>query len=259
MTHVLLGEWGFLDALTDTSGNGHDATANFSPTYVDGPIPGTRAIRFSGVGQTVSYGRTGLEPVVADGGVVTMAWVKLFASHSNYCAFVHKTRASDSSRHSISASGNSVFWMSRWREQTNFGEAGSYLADLGWHHLANVDATDRYAWYVDGVQIQGAARTGTSPMTWEDYPWRSGYAPEMGDYNSNANVGFTGVRIFSGTMSTSEVQTWMDTHITAGRSGRPKFWNGTTWISKPAKFWNGTDWVEKPMLAWDGTDFVASK
>jgi hypothetical protein len=255
-----LGEWGFLDNLADTSGNGHTATANFSPTYIDGPTTGTRAIRFSGTNQTVDYGRTGLEPVVAAGGVVTMAWVKLFAAHFNYTGILQKVRADDSSRHSINASGDTVFWMSRWRDQLVFAENGSYLVDRGWHHLCNVDADDRYAWYVDGVQIQGAARTGSSPVTWEAFNWRSGYVSEMVGYQSDPNVAFTGLRIFSGTMSTAEVQAWRDTPVApTGRSGRPKVWSGSAWNPKPAKVWNGTAWVEKPMTAFDGTDFVDSK
>lgn len=260
MSFVLLGEWGFLDNLEDTSGNDRDATANFSPAYIDGPTTGTRAIRFSTTGQTITYGRTGLEPLVAAGGIVTMAWVKLFSSHANYTAIVHKTRASDSTRHAIDVSSNTVFWMDRWREQLNFAETGSYLVDQGWHHLCNVDADDRWARFVDGVLVASAPRTGTSPMTWENFPWLSGKDANVSGYDSASNVALTGVRIFSGTLTNAEVVVWRDTPVApAGRSGKPKYWNGTAWVPHPSKYWNGTAWVAKPMKGWDGTAWVSSK
>jgi len=259
MTHVLLGEWGFLDNLDDTSGNGIVPTANFTPTYIDGPTPGTRAIRFSGSGQTITYGRAGLEPASAAGGIITMAWVKLFASHSNYTEIIHHTRASDSTRHSIDVSGNTLFYMSRWRDQIAFAENGTYLADLGWHHVANVDSDDRYAWFVDGIKIQTATRTGTAPASWEDFPWRSGFSAEMLNTDSSPNVAFTGIRIFSGTMTDLEVATWMNTDIVPGRSGKPKVWSGSTWNAHVAKVWNGSSWVPASMAGHDGTDWVTAK
>lgn len=260
MTHVLLGEWGFLDNLLDTSGNGHTPSANFTPTYIDGPTPGTRAIRFSAAGQTINYGRTGLEPVTAAGGICTMGWVKLFSSHSNYTAILHKTRAADSTKHAINVSGNTVFWMDRWRDQLNFDESGSYLADLGWHHVANVDADDRWARFVDGTLIASGARTGTSPASWENFPWVSGYTADMTNYLSATNVAISGLRIFSGTLSNAEVVAWMNDSITpAGRSGKPKVWNGTAWVAHPAKVWSGTAWVTHAMKGYNGTDWIPSK
>lgn len=260
MTHVLLGEWGFLDNLEDTSGNDHHASANFSPTYIDGPVTGTRAIRFSGLGQTINYGRTGLEPGVGDGGICTMAWVKLFGAHSNYTGILHKTRAADSTKHAINVFDQTVFWMHRWRDQTVFSETGTYLQDLGWHHLCNVDADDRWARFVDGVLVASAARSGSSPVSWEDFPWISGEQTSMSNYDSSVNVAFTGLRIFSGTLSDVEVATWMNTDVVpGGRSGKPKIWSGTSWDQRQGKYWNGSAWVSVSMLGHDGSDFVISK
>lgn len=260
MSHVLLGEWGFLDNLDDTSGHGIVASANFSPTFIDGPVAGTRAVRFSGPGQTITYGRSGLEPVAVDGGIVTMAWIKLFAAHLNYTQIVHKTRADDSTRHAIDVSDNSVFTMSRWRDQTVFRESGGEFLDLGWHHICNVDADDRYAWFVDGVVIQEGARSGSSPVSWEAYPWTSGKDPAMIDSDSAASVAFTGVRILSGTLSNTEVVGYMNTPIVpAGRSGKPKVWNGTAWVQHAVKVWNGSSWELASMSGYDGTEWVASR
>lgn len=260
MTHVLLGEWGFLDDLNDTSGHGITASVNFSPTFIDGPTAGTRAIRFSGTGQTISFGRAGLEPVAADGGIVTMAWAKLFASHSGYSAVVHKTRVFDSTRHGLDIQDNSAFLVARWRDQLAFRGSGDQFADLGWHHVCNVDATDRYAWFIDGVLIQEAVRTGESPVDWEDFPWLSGYAPAMAGMDSNSNLAVTGIRILSGTLSNAEVVTYMNTPIVpTGRSGKAKVWNGSSWDQHPVKVWNGSSWAPAKLKSFDGTDWITAK
>lgn len=260
MTHVLLGEWGFLDNLLDTSGNGHTPSVNFTPTYINGPTAGTRAIQFSAAGQTITYGRTGLEPAAAAGGICTMGWVKCFSSHVNYTAILHKTRAADSSKHSISASGNTVFWMDRWRDQLNFAETGSYLSDFTWHHVCNVDADDRWARFVDGVKIAEASRTGSSPVTWENFPWVSGYSADMVNYLSATNVAISGLRMFSGTLSDAEVLAYKNLPIVpAGRSGKPKVWNGSAWVAHPAKVWNGSAWVTHAIKGYDGSTWIASK
>lgn len=259
MSHTLLGEWGFLDNLDDTSGNARHASANFSPTYIDGPVLGTRAIRFSGASQFVTYGRTGLEP--ASGGVVTMAWVKLFSADVfGYVDIIHKTRAADSTRHAINVHDNGVFWMSRWRDQTSFADAGGPLG-TAWHHLCNVDSQDRYAWFWDGAKISEGARSGSAAVSWEDFPWVSGHNSDMVSTGSDPDVAFTGIRIFQGDMTDGEVVTWMNTPVVppTGRSGKPKVWNGTAWVPRQAKVWDGDSWNNSEMAAYDGTGFIKSK
>lgn len=259
MTHVLLGEWGFLDNLEDTSGNGIHASANFSPTYIDGPTEGTRAIQFSTTGQTVDYGRTGLEPLAAAGGIVTMAWIKVSSAHTNYTAIVHKSRVFDSTRHAIDVSNDDAFFVSRWRDQLAFRENGNEFAGTAWHHFCNVDSDDRYAWFVDGVLSQEGARTGTGAVSWENFPWKSGYVSEMPSTQSAANVAFTGVRILSGTLTNAEVLAWMNTPILAGRSGKPKIWNGSAWVKHQAKHYNGSGWLSAKMAGATGAGWVESK
>lgn len=260
MTHILLGEWGFLDNLEDTSGNGIDASANFTPTYIDGPQEGTRAIRFTGPGQTITYGRSGLEPVVEDGGIITMAWIKLFSPHFNYTQVIHKTRAFDSTKHAIDVSGNSAFLMARWRDQLVFRESGDQFVDEEWHHVCNVDANDRYAWFVDGAVIQQGVRTGTSPVSWENFPWLSGFAPNMQNSESATNVAISGIRILSGTLSDAEVVDWMNIPVAPiGRSGKPKVWDGSAWTSQPAKVWNGSSWDPVSISGYNGTDWVVTR
>lgn len=255
---TVLGEWGFLDNLNDTSGNARHATANFTPTYIDGPTLGTRAIRFSGSGQTVTYGRTGLEPTT--GGIVTMGWVKLFSDVFGYTDILHKTRAFDSTRHAIDVHDNSIFWMSRWRDQLQFSDSGGPFGTT-WHHFCNVDSDDRYAWFIDGVKIANASRAGASAHTWENFPWVSGANTDMTSTGSDPDVAFTGLRILQGTLSDAEVISLMNTPVVpiTGRSGKPKVRNGSGWVSHPAKYWDGSAWVVAPMLGYDGTGFIESK
>lgn len=213
MTAVLLGEWGFLDNLNDTSGNGHAATVNYTPVYVDGPHTHSRGVSFTGNTQTITYGRTGLEPLAAAGGICTMAWIKLSTSVAGYLGGVHKFRDIDalSTRHGCDLVGNKLRPLARWRDQLNFIDGtGPDLANNAWHHLCVVDADDRYEFYVDGVSIVSSSRTGTSPVSWENYPWFSGFS---GDMNSNSAFSISGVRIFSGSLSDSDVVQWMDTPI----------------------------------------------
>lgn len=260
MSHTLLGEWGFLDNLDDTSGNGLDATVNFTPTYIDGPTVGTRAIRFSDDGQTITYGRTGLEP--ATGGVVTMAWAQRYGDVFGFTPLVRKIRVGGGSRRSdLAIHDNQVSFLSRWADQLfNNDTIGTFTANA-WHHVCNVDSDDRAAWFIDGVLVDQSIRGGSSSPSWESFPWLSGEDNEAGSTSSDPNVSLTGVRIFQGTMTDAEVISWMNTPVVpdTGRSGKPKVWNGTSWVGHPAKYWNGSAWVIAPMTGYDGTGFITSK
>jgi hypothetical protein len=220
VTGVLLGEWGFLDNLDDTSGHGHNATANYTPVYVNGPQSGTRAVSFTADNQTITYGRTGLEPAASDGGICAMAWVKLSSSVSGYLGVIHKHRdpSSLSTRLGCDLFGSKFRPLVRWRDQLAFADGIGADLSVGssWHHICIVDADDRYEWYVDGVSVQSASRTSTSPVTWENYPFFSGATADM---HSNAALSISGVRIFSGSLTTAEVNHWKDTSITLSQPG----------------------------------------
>lgn len=219
MTVALLGEWGFLDNLNDTSGNGHTATANFNPSYVDGPQANTRGIHFTADSQTVTYGRTGLEPAASTGGICSMAWIKLTGSSTGYLGVIHKHRdvGTLSTRAGADLIGNKFRPFARWRDQTAFADGiGPDLNDSQWHHICVVDADDRYEWYVDGVSVQTATRTGTGAVTWEAFPWFSGFTADM---HSSALLSISGVRLFSGSMTTAQVNQWKNTAITSAVPG----------------------------------------
>jgi hypothetical protein len=44
--------------------------------------------------------------------------------------------------------------------------------------------------------------------------------------------------------------------ITAG--GQIKFWNGSSYVSKPIKYWTGSAWVVKPIKYWNGSIWVTT-
>lgn len=222
MAGVLLGQWGFLDNLSDTSGNGHTATANFTPTYIAGPHPGSKGVQLASATSTITYGRTGLEPAAAAGGVVSMAWVKTSAlpvdANIFYPILHHQRDLSGSTRAGFmlrnGGSGTMFRPLARWRDQLAFSDGiGPVLSDGNWHHLCVVDSDDRYQWYVDGVSVGTAARSNTTTaVTWEAFDWHTGdnaYANEKAD----PGIAVSGVRLFSGSLTTTEVNTWMNTPI----------------------------------------------
>jgi hypothetical protein len=44
--------------------------------------------------------------------------------------------------------------------------------------------------------------------------------------------------------------------ITSG--GQIKFWNGSSYVSKPIKYWTGSAWVVKPIKYWNGSFWVTT-
>lgn len=214
---VLLGEWGFLDNTNDTSGNGRTATLVGSPTYEAGPQTNTRALRIDSTSEGVNYGRTGLEPTQASGGIVTMAWVKVYSDMNAYEDIITKMRLFDSTRHTLSVESSNLFYMSRWRGRLQFASiVGAFSgANLGvWRHVCNIDADDRWAILIDGVQVAGSTDPQSASLpAWEDIPWLSGTDANNSLPSNNPNLSVTAVRIFSGTMTNSEVVTWMNTPI----------------------------------------------
>ena len=43
----------------------------------------------------------------------------------------------------------------------------------------------------------------------------------------------------------------------AGSSGATlKYWNGSSWVTKPLKYWNGSSWQTKSLKYWDGVSWA---
>ncbi|MGB4768667.1 MAG: LamG domain-containing protein [Candidatus Saccharimonas sp.] len=248
---VLLASYGFLEndytsSIADSSNNGHTGAVTGSLAFEDGPQGGSRALRFTNSLQAVAVPRTGLEPTAAGGGIVTMGWFRSFGG-SSLGLVVKKRDESTSTRSGITVYPNgSVFFVARWKDDAHFGEYGSNMNDGNWHHAAVVDGDTAWAFYIDGVQVDGGSRSfnqSTSP-TWDDFPWTFGYVDGL----SNTNDSFTisGVRIFSGTMSQAEIQTYMNTPVvTQGIPTPMGAWsfdhvNGTTVYDDSGNGINGT-------------------
>ena len=41
-------------------------------------------------------------------------------------------------------------------------------------------------------------------------------------------------------------------------SGQIKFWNGSSYVSKPVKYWTGSAWVTKPVKYWNGSTWLTT-
>lgn len=48
-------------------------------------------------------------------------------------------------------------------------------------------------------------------------------------------------------------------NFSLGRSGKPKVWDGSSWVQHQAKIWNGSTWLAHPMSGYDGSDFIITK
>ena len=221
----LLGQWGFAsDDLTDSSGNSHDGTfaANGGAgglSYVDGPLPSTRAVVFGNELHSISLGRAGLEPPT--NGVTTMGWMRLPTGLSAGQVFtlLCKARAASSSRSRIGIQGGGApDWAVRWSDDLHFASGGATLTAGQWHHLAMVDGPNSWAVYVNGTSLAGAARSAGAGI-WENYPWTIGRSTDVSDQWAADGMAVSMVRIFDGELTQAQVQAWMDTPVEAGGGG----------------------------------------
>lgn len=243
---ILLGEWGFRDDLQDSSGNGRHASSVGPIAYSDGPQANTRAVSATDPNSTIQFGRTGLEPASEDGGIVTMGWVRIVGSHSGYTNIINKARGFDSTKHAIKIHNGAPWLMSRWKSRLSYVGLTDYPVNDGqWHHIANIDSDNRFEWIVDGVAVTvGGATSGTNEA-WADYPWDALDTESMTATSAPSNVEISGVRLFSGDMTTADVVNWMNTPIEVQSTGPTwSLWNGTTEEPLTAKLWDGTNEVD---------------
>lgn len=253
---ILLGEWGFLDNLDDSSGNNRhsvfeDGGSGLGITYIDGPLANTRAIQFAHENQCINCGRTGLEPAV--NGVTTMGWIRIpSVGSSQILSLVSKARAASSSRSRIGVFGSTtrVTYAARWADDLRFSESLTNQIGVNqWHHLALVDGPTKWGAYLDGSLIEGGVRS-VGNAIWENFPWRIGRNSEIGDQWATNGMAISMVRVFDGELTQAEINTYKNTPVTLPPTGRVKVWNGTAWVSQ-VKAWNGTAWV--PVKSWNGS------
>lgn len=216
---VLLASYGFLEndhalSVADTSNHGHNGSISGSVAFEEGVQANSRALRFTDINQSVSFGRVDLEPTNLQGGVVTMGWFRSTSGGRNLGVIIKKRDASSSTRSGITVyAGGTIFFVARWKNDLHYGEYGSNMHDGNWHHVAVVDGDTSWAFYIDGVQVDGGSRSfnQSSSPTWEDFPWTLGYVDGLSD--SGDSFALSGIRIFSGTMAQTEIQTYMNNPV----------------------------------------------
>lgn len=261
---VLLASYGFLEndyatTISDSSGNGHTGTVTGSLAFEAGPQTNSRALRYTNSNQSVAIPRAGLEPTSAGGGIVTMGWFRSFGG-SNFGVVIKKQSEPSTTRSGMTVYTNgSVFFVARWKNDVHFGEYGSNMNDGNWHHVAVVDGDTSWAFYINGTQVDGGSRSfnqSTSP-TWDDFPWTLGHVDGLS--SSSDSFAVSGVRIFSGTMTQAEVQTYMNTPVALQTVPTPMgAWsfdhvNGTTVYDDSG---NGTNGTASDAAILTGTDLT---
>lgn len=205
-------------AIKDYSGNGITALAS-GASFTDGPLANTRAVTFTGSGQSVQIPRAGTE--AASTGVTAMLWGKGPVSMD----YLVKPRAHGGS----TRMGIGPNWRVRWKDDLHYTDGGSGVNVNQWHHYCVIDADDQWAILIDGVYFDGNNRAlnPATPGVWEDFPWI------IGDTGGTIGLGVSqngqcvaDVRIFQGGMySESQVQYYMNTPVAP--QGRKFTLNGT--------------------------------
>lgn len=215
---TLLARWPLQDSLEDISGNGRHGigliggtSTSWEPTYVDGPVTGTRALAFLAGGnaaRTVSWGREGLEPATL--GFTFMAWFKgVYPASGRGAAIFVKARALDSTRGGAvlqGDGGNAIFIVRRWRDWLTYNDCGLNVSE--WHHIAVVDVDNEQRVYIDGVEILGGIRspdTSAWNTSWENYPWSTGWS-EATLAKAVGELYVSNLRMFHGALTQAEVQ-----------------------------------------------------
>ncbi len=214
----LLGSWPMSDSLADVSGNNLTAIADTSvggeddtwtPTYTDGPLPGSRAVVFGDIGQSINYGRTGLEPSTV--GFSWMAWFFVPNGAHKPAAIFGRPRAGGSTRSSVVYGDNyhsRLFWCMRWLDDLHYDYSVDDPAG-SWHHIAIVDTDTIAAVYLDGAEIQSFSRALSGTMVWEDFNWRSGWmGQDLAD--GSAGLQLSMVRMYHGALGQAQIQSEMN-------------------------------------------------
>lgn len=98
-----------------------------------------------------------------------------------------------------------------------------------------------------------AAVMAASPQFFVHFPEAAGLGSPFSDL---AGGGIETIR--TGTWDIADDPPSFDFTL-ASRSGKPKVWDGTTWVQHQAKVWNGTSWVNHAIKGHNGSSFVTAK
>jgi len=148
-----------------------------------------------------------------------------------------------------------LFLSSQWhiqaRNASGFVRASvARPTDSAFHHVAGTYDGTNVKLYLDATLVA------TQPLT---APLRTDADVFRFFENTSSSVTVDDVRFFDAALTPSEIATFMSTPVIAGRSGKPKVWNGSTWSQHQAKVWNGSTWVNARMNGHNGTEWITAK
>jgi len=154
-----------------------------------------------------------------------------------------------------SGSWGILFLSGQWHIQAR--NAGGFVrcsvarpTDSLFHHVAGTYDGVNVKMYLDGVLVA------TQPLT---APMRTDADELRVLDNTSSSITVDDLQYFDFAASLSEVSTIMSNPVVPVRSGKPKVWDGSAWVPRPAKVWNGSTWVPAKMKSYNGTDWVTAK
>lgn len=121
--------------------------------------------------------------------------------------------------------------------------------DSLFHHVAATYDGANVRMYLDGVLVSTQPLAGPLRGDADDLLLLSG---------TSSSVTVDDVQLFDEAVLGPDIPALMDP-VVGGRSGKPKVWNGSSWVQRQAKIWNGSAWVNAKMNSFDGTDWITAK
>lgn len=153
-----------------------------------------------------------------------------------------------------SGSWGILFLSSQWHIQARNADgfvrcSVARPTDSLFHHVAGTYDETNLRMYLDGTLVA------TQPLT---APLRTDATVLRILDNSSPSVIVDDLQYFDTALSASEVADAANPVI-AGRSGKAKVWNGSSWVQHPAKVWNGSSWVTARLKGHNGTEWITAK
>lgn len=176
------------------------------------------------------------------------AWIKETTSETGWVGEMYVSSID-------SGSWGILFLSDQWHIQAR--NAGGFVrcsvarpTDSLFHHVAGTYDGVNVKMYLDGILVA------TQPLT---APMRTDADQLRILDNTSSSITVDDLQYFDFAATLSEVATIMTTPVVPVRSGKPKVWDGSTWVPRQAKVWNGSSWVNAQMKANDGTEWIVSK
>lgn len=178
-----------------------------------------------------------------------MAWVKETTSITGWVLEFHSSAIDSGTWGILFLNGN---WQIQARNSSGFVRAAvARPTDSQFHHVAGTYDGTNVRLYLDGTLV--ATQALTAPLRTDADGFRF-------QDNSSSSVTIDDVRFYDEALSQATIASLMSTPVVpVGRSGKPKIWSGSAWVSHQAKVWNGSSWVNAAMAGHNGTAWTKSK